>query len=217
MTINRILAIGAHFDDVDLGAGGTLAKWSLQGKEIYKLTLTDNVTRYNQKKIFVDYESSLAQSREACSVLGITQLEDFYIERCTELAYNKKQMQQIESFIDDKNIDTIITHYFSDVQQDHIGASTISYVAGRYCKNILMYQSNRYILPNDFYPRYFVNISNSIDIKRKALSCYRGDHDRFNSLFEMTIHENQALGYRTLLTSKYHYAEGFHVFKMVEE
>lgn len=216
MSINKILAIGAHFDDVDLGAGGTLAKWALQGKEIYKLTLTDNVTNYSQKNIVVDYESSLFQSRQACKVLGITQIEDFYVEKCTELIYNKKQMQQIESFVHEKNIDTIITHYYSDVQQDHISASIISYVAGRYCRNIFMYQSNRYILPVNFYPRYFVNISDSIDIKRKALSCYRGDHDRFNSLFEMTIHENQALGYRTLLTSKYHYAEGFHVFKMIE-
>ncbi len=217
MMINKILAIGAHFDDVDLGAGGTLAKWALQGKEIYKLTLTDNVTNYSDKNILVDYESSLIQSREACSVLGITQLENFFVERCTELIYNKRQMQQIESFIHEKNIDTVIAHYYSDVQQDHIGASIISYVAGRYCRNILMYQSNRYILPKDFYPRYFVNISDSIEIKRRALACYKGDHNRFSALFEMTIHENQALGYRTLLTSKYHYAEGFHVFKMVEE
>jgi len=217
MIAEKILAIGAHFDDVDLGVGGTLAKLSKQGKKVYKLTLTDNVTNYKDRDIVVDYESSLIQSRAACDVLGITQLENFEVAPCTQLIYNKKQMQQIEKFIYQNNIDTVFCHFNSDIQQDHVEASRISYVAARYCRNIFMYQSNRYILPSDFYPRYFVNISQFITQKKKALSCYKGDHNRFNNLFEMTIHENEALGYRTLLTSKDHYAEGFHILKIVEE
>ena len=59
MFAEKILAIGAHFDDVDLGVGGTLAKLSKQGKKVYKLTLTDNVTNYKDRDIVVGYESSL--------------------------------------------------------------------------------------------------------------------------------------------------------------
>ena len=217
MQVDKILALGAHFDDVDLGAGGTLAKWASQGKKIFKLTLTDNVTQYKERDILIDYSTSLEQSRSACNVLGITQLENFDVAPCTELIYNKKQMQQIEKFIYDENIDTVFCHFYSDIQQDHVEASKISYVAARYCRNILMYQSNRYILPHDFYPRYFIDISKFIHQKKQALACYKGDHNRFNNLFDMTIHENQALGYRTLLTSREHYAEGFHVLKIVED
>ena len=37
----RALAIGAHPDDVEFGCGGTLAKWAVEGCEIFHLVLTD--------------------------------------------------------------------------------------------------------------------------------------------------------------------------------
>ncbi|HEX2851094.1 MAG TPA: PIG-L family deacetylase [Acidimicrobiales bacterium] len=37
----RALAIGAHPDDIEFGCGGTLAKWSSQGAEIFHLVCTD--------------------------------------------------------------------------------------------------------------------------------------------------------------------------------
>ena len=46
MTVNRetptrVLAIGAHPDDVEFGAGGTLAKWAAAGCELSHLVCTD--------------------------------------------------------------------------------------------------------------------------------------------------------------------------------
>ncbi|HVF73836.1 MAG TPA: PIG-L family deacetylase [Acidimicrobiales bacterium] len=40
-TPERALAIAAHPDDVEFGAGGTLAKWASQGCEIFHLVCTD--------------------------------------------------------------------------------------------------------------------------------------------------------------------------------
>jgi LmbE family N-acetylglucosaminyl deacetylase len=37
----RVLAVGAHPDDIELGCGGTLAKWIAAGAEIHLLVLTD--------------------------------------------------------------------------------------------------------------------------------------------------------------------------------
>lgn len=37
----RVLAVGAHPDDVEFGCGGTLAKWSAAGAEVHLLVLTD--------------------------------------------------------------------------------------------------------------------------------------------------------------------------------
>ena len=42
MFTKNILAIGAHFDDVELGVGGTLARFSNEGKKVFKLTITDD-------------------------------------------------------------------------------------------------------------------------------------------------------------------------------
>lgn len=38
---NRVLAIGAHFDDVEFGSGATLSKWSKSGTQIEILVMTD--------------------------------------------------------------------------------------------------------------------------------------------------------------------------------
>lgn len=40
-TPGRVLAIGAHPDDVEFGCGATLAKWSARGAEVHLLVLTD--------------------------------------------------------------------------------------------------------------------------------------------------------------------------------
>ena len=214
--MNRILVIGAHYDDAELGAGGSMAKWVLEGKEVYKLTLTDNETNFEKKNIIVDNESSRRESALACNLLGVKEITDLTIESCTNLSFNKKQMQEIESFIIDNRIDTVVMHYIDDIQQDHTHAATISYVAGRYCDNILMYQSNKYILPSSYYPRFFVDITNTIKLKQKALACYGKNHNRFNTLFDITIQQNRVDGYKVNMNGDEHYAESFMIFKMVE-
>ncbi len=214
--MRNILVIGAHYDDAELGAGGSMAKWVKNGKNIYKLTLTDNVTKFEKKNIIVDNESSKKDSERACEILGVKEITDEVdLAPCTALIFNKKQMQQIESFIIDNDIDTIVTHFLSDIQQDHVHASTISYVAGRYCDNILMYQSNKYILPKDFYPRYFEDITDTIELKKEALAQYGEGHNRYNSLFDITISQNKVDGYKINMNEKETYAESFVILKMV--
>ena len=44
--VENILVIGAHFDDAELGCGGIMTRFAHEGKKVYKLTLTDNVTDF---------------------------------------------------------------------------------------------------------------------------------------------------------------------------
>lgn len=209
--MERILIVGAHFDDAELGAGGTAAKLAGQGKEVYKLTLTDNVTNFEAMHINVAYESSRKQSAEACKLLGITELGDFKPEPCTELVYSKEIMQRVEKYILDLGIDTVFMHFKADMNTDHVVASRICLTAARHCKNILQYQSNGYVLENVYYPTFFVDISDYIEKKKAALACYGSEHNRFNSLFEVCVDRNRVWGY----SNKVQYAEGFDVIKMM--
>ena len=214
--MHNILVIGAHFDDAELGAGGSMAKWRKEGKVVYKLTLSDNVTNFVKRNIKVDYSESLAESSRASEILGVTELTDFPIQACTDLKFQKDQMQLIESFILDYKIDTLVMHNIHDIQQDHVHAATISYVAGRYCDNVLMYQSNKYILPTDYYPRYYVDITSTISLKIKALDCYGYAHNRYKQLFEMTLKQNRVYGYQCSMGSTDSFAEAFKILKFTE-
>lgn len=209
--MNNIIIIGAHFDDAELGAGATAAKLVEQGKNVYKITLTDNITNFEAKNIQVDYESSRMQSKKACDVLGITEL-DFAPVRCNHLIYNTETMQRIEKIIFKYNIDTVFMHFSSDMNQDHIAANKLCLTAARHCKNIIQFQSNGYVLDNVYYPTYFVDVTDYIEKKKEALNCYSSEHNRFNRLFETSIQRCRVWGY----ANEVEYAEGFNVIKMLD-
>ncbi len=209
--MKNVLIIGAHYDDAELGAGGTAAKLVNDGCNVYKVTLTDNVTNFTQLGINVDYESSVAQSARACDILGVNEIVDFPLTECTKLVYTKELMQKIEALIYDLNIDTLIIHFNSDMQQDHVEASRLCQTAGRHCDNILMYQSNGYVLNDAFYPNYFVDISEYVDKKISALEQYGNEHNRFDKLFQINVERNHIWGY----ANHVEYAEGFYILKML--
>jgi len=211
--MNKILVIGAHYDDAELAAGGSMAKWVNEGKEVFKLTLSDNDTNFAKRNIRIYADEALEDSKKACEVLGVIEIADFPLQGSTDLVYDKKQMQLIESFILDKKIDTILIHNMFDIQQDHVHASTISYVAGRYCDNIITYQSNKYVLPVNYYPRFFIDITGTIKRKENALNCYRGLHNRDNKLFEITINQNKIWGYECTMNDNESFAEAFDIIK----
>ncbi|MBE6808993.1 MAG: GlcNAc-PI de-N-acetylase [Ruminococcaceae bacterium] len=203
--MNNILVVGAHFDDAELGCGGTMAKLAAEGKKVYKLTLTDNVTNFEQMNIHVGVESSRIDSANACKILNAEEIVDFEMAECNKLLYSKDIMQKVESIIFDKKIDTIFIHYDSDMNQDHIEASKICLTAARHCENILYYQSNGYILNKPFYPTVFFDISDYYDAKKEALYQYQGDHNRFDRLFDISLKKTEIWGY----ANKVKYAEGF--------
>lgn len=209
--MDRVLMIGAHFDDVELGAGGTAARLAAEGKDVYKLTLTDNETHFDAMNINVAYESSKSQSARACEILGIHELSDFKPEPCTKLEYSTELMQRVEKIIIDLHIDTVFSHFNTDMNTDHVAASRICLTAARHCKNIIQFQSNGYVLENVYYPTFFVDISDYVNYKINALNCYGKEHNRFDSLFEVCIDRNRVWGY----SNKVKYAEGFNIIKML--
>lgn len=207
--MSNILVIGAHYDDADLGVGGTMARLSGEGHNVYKLTITDNETRFTQKNILVDSKSSKDNSREACLILGVKEV-DFEPVKCNHLFYDTEIMQRIEKVVYDLEIETAFIHFHSDMNQDHVEASRISYTALRHCKNIFSYQSNGYLLNEAYYPRFFIDISETFEKKKKALECYGREHDRYGRLFDTVCKRNEVWGYCVEKES----AEGFEVLKM---
>ena len=97
--MKKVLAIGAHFDDVELAVGGTLNKISKSGGKCFKLTLTYNVTLSKNLKLNIDYKTSKKSSSEACKILGVKEIQNKKIVKCSKLTYSKEYMQYIEDII----------------------------------------------------------------------------------------------------------------------
>lgn len=211
--MKNILFIGAHFDDAELGCGGTMAKLVKNGKKVFKFTLTDNETDFKERKIAVSYDSSKNASKMASKSLGVIEIENENPVPCSTLTYSKEIMQQVENIIYKYNIDTVFIHFAMDMNNDHVEANKICLTAARHCKNILEYVSNGYALEMNFTQSYFVDISDFVELKKKALSYYGPEHNRMNRLFEMNIERNHIWGY----SNEVEYAEGFQVVKMLDE
>ena len=209
--MENVLIIGAHYDDAELGAGGTAAALISKGKNVYKLTLTDNETKFEQMNIVVDSENSKKQSEKAASIIGYKEISCFKPQKCSHLTYSTELMQRIESIIFDLKIDTVFMHFQTDMNQDHVEASRLCLTASRHCRNVLAYQGNGYILDQAYYPTFFVDISDYVELKKKALQCYGAEHNRFGGLFEINIERNRIWGF----ANKVKYAEGFHIIKML--
>ncbi|MGN0414081.1 MAG: PIG-L deacetylase family protein [Agathobacter sp.] len=214
--MNNILMVGAHYDDIELGVGGTAARMSAEGKNVYKLILTDNFVRESEFNLFTAPDKSIQESKMACEILGITEINDFTkVPNCT-LEYTTELMQRVESVILKYHIDTVFMHSEYDMNHDHIEAAKICKVAARHINNIYTYRSNIYITETGYTPRVFFDISDYIDKKRNALAAYGIEHQRSmaggqNQLFENVVYQNKIWGYAIDCM----YAEGFEVIKEV--
>lgn len=202
--MNNILVVGAHFDDSELGAGGTMAKYAAMGRKVYKITLTDTEVYSDLMSLDIRTETGRMNSRNACKELGVTELE-FPVAKYGNLEYSQEMMQKMEQLISDYAIDTCIFHFKEDYNTDHLAAHKICYTAARHCDNLLMYQSNPYIIGESFYPNIFIDISDYVEHKRRALACYEESHNRQGNLFETNVERNKIWGYGNHVK----YAEGF--------
>ena len=214
--MENILLVGAHYDDVELGCGGTAARLVSEGKTVYKLILTDNFVRASSFNQFTEPEQSFKDSRKACEILGIKEITNFMKVPNCNLVYSTELMQRVENVLLKYKIDTVFMHSENDMNHDHVEAAKICKVAARHVTNLYMYRSNIYVTEIQFFPKVYWDISAFYQKKEEALSAYGVEHQRGmangkNKLFEDIIFQNRIWGYAIDAM----YAEGFEVIKEV--
>lgn len=175
-----------------------------QGQNVYKITLTDTEVYSEDMNIAISADRAKQNSIQACKCLGVKEIE-YTTETYGNLIYSQENMQRLEHIIGIYNIDTVFFHFADDYQTDHLAAHQICKTATRHCRNVFMFQSNPYILVHNFTPNFFIDISNSIKDKERALACYDSEHNRQGRLFESIIQRNAIWGYGNHCA----YAEGF--------
>lgn len=171
----RILAVGAHPDDIELGCLGTLLKFRDQGAEFdIVVARNDNVPR---PSVWRDKDKMIAEYSASERVIGTK--FTFLNNRLDAtgrpvLEWDSATVEQLDSYMQGKDYDLVITHSPGDHHQDHVNTfHIVNSSLRRYQGELWCMEGGPYTNRNkEFVPNIFVDIAPYIDTKIQAIQCY---------------------------------------------
>ena len=207
MESKTIIAFGAHPDDLEIGMGGTISKLSAMGYKVQPVIDTlPNFIKSDTK------EGRKSESMLSAKVMGCK--SPIFLDLSPEqMVFGRKLVTLIDSLIKEHKPDSVFTQWYGDSHQDHqiLTSSVIS--ACRNQNNLFMYETTipGGITENSFRPQLFVDITETIDIKKNALECFQSQFIRCGEIWiPAVIGRCSYRGYQ--VDAKY--AEAFEVVKV---
>ena len=159
---HRVLAIGAHPDDVEIGVGGTLLAHQAAGIEIVVLTLSRGAVGGTT-------EQRARESQHAAEMLGARL---FHLDLPdTMISAGPPTVPAIEAVVAEVRPTTVYVHSGNDQHQDHHATFRAATVACRQVPRLYCYQSPSSSL--NFHPNRFVPIDDWFEAKIGVLRCYQ--------------------------------------------
>lgn len=173
----NVLAIGAHFDDVELGCGGVLAKHAHEGDavSVYVATVS-GFSNQNDVEVRSNEVASL-EGQAAMKVLGVRELICGQF-KTLHVEFEDRLNVEILRIIEQKKIDRVYTHWTGDVHHDHQALAKASLHGCRHVPNLLMYRSNWYHSSSEFKGNFYVDISEYWDTKKRAIEAHESEMER---------------------------------------
>jgi len=173
----NILAIGAHFDDVELGCGGALSRHASQGDTVYVFVATlSGFSNQNNKEVR-NNEIALKEGQNAMQILGVKELfcGNF---NTLEVEFIEPLNINILKIVQDKKIDMIYSHWIGDIHHDHQAVAKASLHSCRHVPRFLMYRSNWYHSTLEFKGNFYINITDFWEMKEKAIRAHTSEVER---------------------------------------
>lgn len=173
----NVLAIGAHFDDVELGCGGALAKHAKGGDDVYVYVATvSGFTNYNQQSVRSN-EIALSEAQAAMKVLGVKELICGKFQTLAVEFVDSLNME-ILRIVEEKKINIVYTHWAGDIHHDHQAVSKASLHSCRHVPNLLMYRSNWYHSTLEFRGNFYTDITETWGVKEGAIMAHESEVER---------------------------------------
>lgn len=173
----NILAIGAHFDDVELGCGGALARHAKNGDTVYVYvaTVSGFVNQYGQT--VRGSETALNEAQNAMQVIGVKEMICGQF-KTLEVEFVDSLNIDILKIVQEKQIDMVYTHWVGDIHHDHQAVARASLHSCRHVPRLLMYRSNWYHSTMEFRGNFYVDITDYWSIKEQAIRSHVSEMDR---------------------------------------
>ena len=188
----KILAIGAHFDDVELGCGGSLFKHKDAGDEIHILVVTHSGYSPPSGHIRTP-EEALLEGQEAAKRLGAT-LHTLNKETLV-LAPSELLVNDLYEVVRKIAPDRVYCHRPNDYHSDHASVGFAALRATRRCPEVFCYRSSWYILDEPQDDNCFIDISDYVEPKRNLVKIFKSELEKVNySWLEFVESQNHASG-----------------------
>jgi LmbE family N-acetylglucosaminyl deacetylase len=199
----RVLFLGAHPDDIELGCGALVHQIASK-TEILCVTLSDNQKNPDLKKVRNEHF-------EAMKVLGVPQ-EKIMLGPFSTRIFPDSRQDILEYFLrlrKDFKPDLIFTHSKQDVHQDH---NTMTDEALRAFRGITVLGFDVVRSSYGFFPSFLVEVTEEdVNKKIEALSEYETYKDRYYFNSELT----RSIMVRHGALAERPFAEGFDILRIV--
>ena len=202
----KILVVGAHPDDIEPQMGGTIAKLTKNGNEVLILQFTDTGGELNNIRI--------RESIDAAEILG-AKIKHLHYDQ-NNFSFKRETIQSLDKIVEEYKPNEIYTCWEYDSHQDHQVVSKIVLASSR--KN----NANVYffepiipggITPYGFNSNYFVDITDTMEIKIKSIMAHKSQVEKFGKRWLDAIYGRASLRGFQINTK---YAEAFQIVKMID-
>jgi len=205
----KILAIGSHADDIELGCGGTLAMAIEKGHQVKCLYTSDSVFTNKEGVVERDRDCVVRELKDAMDCLGVTDYEELNFPS-KDVPYDSELVSAIDRVVGEYQPDIVMTHWVWDTHQSHRHTAEATISACRNLDSILMYEpfppSGRSYMP--FRPQMYFPIN--IDKKIAAIKAHKSQLEKYgNDWFESIEGRARMRGYEM----KEKYGECFEVVR----
>lgn len=169
----KILVVGAHPDDPESGAGGTIARYADLGHEVVACYATRGEAGIQGKSHEQAAVIRSAEAKAACEILKARPVFAGQIDGATELTNTR--YDEFHGLIDGEKPDIVITHWPIDSHRDHRATSLL-------CFDAWLYQARRFTLlyfevmageqTSHFHPTHYVDITDTEPRKKAAIMAH---------------------------------------------
>lgn len=170
----KVMVIGAHPDDPESCAGGTILRMLDEGFDVMVVYMTHGERGIQGVSLEESARIRTAECEEACKVMNVKHVYMTQIDGASEI--NQDRYKEMQETIDKFHPDAVIVHWPIDSHRDHANCSLLVLDAwrrlGEYF-DLFFHEAMTGLQSKTFAPTDWVDITKYHDTKEKVMMCHK--------------------------------------------
>jgi LmbE family N-acetylglucosaminyl deacetylase len=197
----RVLAFGAHPDDLEVGAGGLLARLAALGANV-TMAIVSIPSRPDERR---------AEARKAADVIDAELFVLYEDKPCrVEDIPMHELVRRMDQLVGDVRPDLVITHSANDLHWDHglVNRATVSALRRTPCDLLAFLSSPEMNAQSRTFGNCFADITGYVDTKLAAIACHS------SQLSKLDLESSRDLARAMGRISGFEFAEVYETLRM---